>query len=210
MNDMPSFRALEIRDLSVRRGGSIIIDNAALTLKSGSCIILRGPNGAGKSSLLRTIAGLLKPDHGTIKILGAAEEENLNGHIAFLGHSNGVKDALSVAENSYFWADIFEKPKKSADLAMVELGLSEFRNRSASILSTGQKRRLAMVRLCIAKKAIWLLDEPTAGIDAGNITVIEQIIDSHRRNGGAAIIATHDPLPLSEVETYILARNHEK
>ncbi|WP_298921369.1 heme ABC exporter ATP-binding protein CcmA [uncultured Roseobacter sp.] len=177
---------LEVRDLSVERGGIPVLTGLSFDLAAGQALILRGPNGAGKTTLLRTLAGLQPALCGEIS--GTQET------IAYSGHSDGLKAMLTVAENLTFWAEVFGQ--KGIDRAMKAYALEPLAERLAGTLSAGQKRRLGLARLLVTARPIWMLDEPTVSLDTQAVAQFAQAAQAHLMSGGAALIATHIDLGL--------------
>lgn len=187
---------LEARDLSARRGGRIVIAGVTLTIGAGAVFILRGPNGAGKTTLLRTLGGYSPPASGSLQAAPAAT--------VFLGHADGVKAALTARENLSFWRDLYGAPAARVDDAIGALSISVFLTQRAATLSAGQRRRLALCRVLLSGRPLWLLDEPTAGMDAASVGAVLRLLAAHRQSGGAAIVATHEPLALVGATTLTL------
>lgn len=189
MTDHSSFQgSLALRDLSVARGGRIILAGVNISVGPGEAVILRGPNGSGKTTLLRAAAGLLAPASGAVEVTSARDDEAR----VFCSALNAIKAAMSVDENLRFWASLYGAA--SIDEARAAFGLDRFSERAAGHLSTGYQRRLGLARLLIARRPIWLIDEPTATLDRQAAENFETILARHRAAGGAAIIATHEPL----------------
>lgn len=169
----------------------------------GDAVILRGPNGAGKTTLLRAVAGLLRLDAGEIRFetrSGAAYSEVEQARI-YCGPLNAAKSALTVDENLRFWAALYGAPATLISRARAAFGLERFADRRVGALSTGLCRRLGLSRLLLADRPIWLIDEPTASLDAQSVETFCALVQRHRSVGGAAIIATHESLHLPESRT---------
>ena len=186
---------IKAENLCVARGGIAVLEDVSLTLRAGQAIVLRGPNGAGKTTLLRTLAGLQPPRGGFLDL-----EE---GTVVYAGHSDGIKGALTVRENLAFWAAVFAGG--DVDAALGAYGLSPLGDRPAAALSAGQKRRLGLARLIVARRPVWLLDEPTVSLDAEATALFAAALRGHLAGGGAAIVATHIDLGLDEAETLDVA-----
>jgi heme exporter protein A len=180
--------------VSCERGGRFLFRGLSFRLSPGEAITVLGPNGAGKTSLLRIIAGLLPPAEGMIALEGAGGPVAEACH--FLGHLDGVKGALTVAENLDFSRALLGGEGTSAETALARLGLGALSGLPAHVLSAGQRRRLALARLLAALRPIWLLDEPTAALDAAGKEVLADMIGEHRAGGGMVIAATHLDLEL--------------
>ena len=180
------------QDLTCERGGRIVFRNVALSLKAGQLMQLTGPNGSGKSSLLRLIAGLNESTGGTLTLSGGAEDLSVGQQAHYIAHQEAVKTALSVAENLAFWRDFMGGGDVEEALAAFDLArLSSY---PAGLLSAGQKRRLALARLVLVPRVLWLLDEPTVGLDTASLTRLVTVMEGQLARGGMIIAATHVPL----------------
>jgi heme exporter protein A len=178
--------------LSAFRGDRLVLDRLDLAVAAGGALLLLGPNGAGKSTLLRALAGLKRLDAGRLLFDGS---DDLAGQVAYLGHQDGIKPGLTTAENLVFAARI---SGRSAGAALAALGLQTLAALPARMLSAGQKRRLALARLVVSGAPLWLLDEPTLGVDTASVAAFGQLLAQHRAQGGVVVAATHLPLPLPD------------
>lgn len=183
---------LTANGVSCVRGGRKLYDGLSFSLSEGELLLLSGANGAGKTSLLRQLAGLLPLSGGEIGFEGRDLAEETH----FVGHASGIKDTLSVAENLRFWCDLYGSDDAPPDEALARLKLSALAALPARVLSAGQKRRLALSRLLAIRRAIWLLDEPDAALDAEGRETLLAIIAEHRARGGIAVVASHAALAL--------------
>jgi heme exporter protein A len=190
-------------DLAAARGGRSVVAGLSFALGDGELLAVTGPNGAGKSTLLRLVAGLLRPSAGTIA-LDPPPEEGLPAQVHYLGHLDALKPALTVRENLAFWRRIW----RSGDIgaALDEVGLGHLDHLPAGALSAGQRRRVAIARLLIAPRPIWLLDEPTAALDAAAEATLGRLIARHRQGGGLVIAAIHRDLPATPTATLQLGQ----
>ncbi|SNR44238.1 heme ABC exporter ATP-binding protein CcmA [Paracoccus sediminis] len=177
---------LSVQGLAVARGGLRTVEGVSFTLDPGQALILRGPNGIGKTTLLRAIAGLQRPVAGRIDMADDA--------VAYAAHADGVKGALTVAENLSFWARVFGGG--GMDTALSAMDLVPLADRPAAALSAGQKRRLGLARLLVARRPLWVLDEPTVSLDTASVLRFAAMVRGHLAGGGAALIATHIDLGL--------------
>jgi heme exporter protein A len=203
---------LTAEDLSARRGEDLIFKDITFSLGAGESLVLTGANGSGKSTLLRTVAGLLRPETGRVTWQSATAEKGMRAAEAchYLGHRNAMKAELSVAENLSFWKDFLgdfaSGPKSAGPDPMGEglsvgeaaerVGLGGIIHLPFGYLSAGQQRRMAFAKLLVARRPVWILDEPTAALDVGAESVFTSLIKTHLGNGGILLAATHQPLGL--------------
>ena len=181
--------------LSCERGGRTVFSNQNFALGSGEFLQLTGPNGAGKSSLLRLLANLSEPSHGKITLEGGASDLTLGQQAHYIAHSDASKSALTVTENLIFWRDFLGGGDLARALDAVNLGpLSDY---PVALLSAGQKRRLALARLALVPRAIWLLDEPSVGLDEASQKLLIALMGQHLKADGLIVAATHVPLGLA-------------
>lgn len=181
---------LVVGGLACRRGERILFEGLDFTLEAGEALIVRGPNGAGKSSLLRILAGFARAEAGSVALDGAEEPGEM---LHYLGHLDAAKPQLSVAETLAFWQALLGG-RGAAGAALDRVGLSHAADLPAGYLSAGQRRRLALARLVACPRPLWLLDEPTASLDASGDALVGQLIAEHRAEGGILVAATHLPI----------------
>lgn len=177
---------LQAEDVSVARGGRVLLKHVSFAIRPGATLVLKAPNGLGKTTLLRALAGLQPILSGQIHL----DPETA----VYAGHMDGLKPTLSVAENLSFWADIFGADTITDSLRL--FGLEAMQTRLAGNLSAGQKRRLGLSRLWLTKRRVWLLDEPTVSLDQQAMGQFAAMVAAHLQSGGAAVIATHIDLGL--------------
>ena len=170
---------------------------------SGEALAVTGPNGSGKTSLLRLIAGLLMASDGEIVLEGGDAELTLAEQAHYLGHRDALKPALSVMENLLFWRDFLGGTASEAEPALVRVGLDHATHLPAAYLSAGQRRRLSLARLLVVHRPIWLLDEPTAALDAAGQAMFAKLMTDHLARDGMIIAATHGPLGIEARELRI-------
>jgi heme exporter protein A len=182
------------------RGEREVFRGLDFRLEPGGAVLLRGPNGSGKSSLLRLMAGLLRPAAGRILWRGADVAEDREGHggrLHYVGHLDALKPVLSVAENLAFWAGLRAPGAAARDhvlTALARFGLAPLAALPARYLSAGQRRRLALARLAAAPAPLWLLDEPTTGLDSASVARLAAFLAQHRAGGGMVVVSTHGGL----------------
>jgi heme exporter protein A len=197
MTDQQVYSPLQMRasGLSCGRGGLVLTRNLDFSLTNGHCLLLRGPNGTGKTTLLLTLAGIVAPMEGHFGPQGSKDDAPL---LHYCGHRNAIKPRLSVLENLTFWATINGQTGMAPDLALAEVGLGGLDGLDAGYLSAGQSRRLALARLLVSLRPLWLLDEPTAALDDQGHGLVAHLLANHLAMGGMAIAATHDPISLPD------------
>ncbi|WP_207462726.1 heme ABC exporter ATP-binding protein CcmA [Azospirillum sp. SYSU D00513] len=190
---MPVFTGSELTCL---RGDRLVFTGLDFRVAPGEALLLLGPNGSGKSSLLRMMAGLLKPFRGRLAWDGAPVPDDPDGHrakIHYVGHLDAVKPVLTAAENLAFWAGLggAADPRASALAALDRLGVPQIAGVPGRYLSAGQKRRLNLARVLAAPAPLWLLDEPSVALDRAAVALLEGIIAEHRAAGGMVAVSTH-------------------
>lgn len=181
-------------ELCAKRGGRILFAGLSFTAESGRALLVTGPNGAGKTTLLRTLAGFLRPMAGRVLLDGGAADAGIGEQCHYVGHANAVKPSLTVAENAAFWSSFLGGAADRLDAALDAFGLVPLRDIPAGYLSAGQRRRAGLVRLALAERPVWLLDEPTASLDEAAQRVLAGAVNQHLSGGGLVIAATHLPL----------------
>jgi heme exporter protein A len=185
---------LEAAGLAVIRGERLVFSGLGFRVAEGGAMLLVGPNGSGKSTLLRMVAGLVRAEAGRLLWRGAdalADLAEHAGRVAYLGHLDAVKSGLTVAENLLVWGF-----RERVAVALDAVGLAALADLPAKMLSAGQRRRLALARLALRPAPIWLLDEPTLGLDTASVERFGVMLAKHRAAGGVVLAATHLPLPL--------------
>ncbi len=190
-----SWKNLELtaRAICCVRGGSVVFRGLDFRVASGGALVLRGANGCGKTSLLRQIAGLLPLADGSLNWQLKDGHEPLADCVQYVGHLNAVKPYLSVRENLKFWAQLLGG-HVAIDQAADFWGLSGLLDTPASILSQGQRQRVALALLLLNPRPLWLLDEPQAGLDRQNLDRLYSALINHLDAGGMTIIASHAAL----------------
>ncbi|SDB66533.1 heme ABC exporter ATP-binding protein CcmA [Belnapia rosea] len=187
---------LQAENLACARGERVVFAGLSFTLEPGGALLLVGENGAGKSTLLRLLAGLLAPAEGRLLWDGQDALADRAAHAArlrYLSHADALKPALTARENLAFFARLWGG---AVEGALESLGLLPLAELPARVLSSGQKRRLALARLALGPAPLWLLDEPTVGLDAASVGRLGGLLAAHRAAGGMVLAATHLPLPL--------------
>ena len=191
---------VQAQDLSFERSGRIIFSSVNLYLEEKQIILIKGKNGSGKTSLLRCLAGFTPITSGKIlwydnEVLPAFySEEPL---VAWLGHLDAIKGSLTVKDNLLFFAKIWSVKLNILNKCIKKLSFEKFMNFPASWLSAGEKRRLSLLRLSFCPAKVWILDEPSTFLDSDNREILIDIMNTHLKNKGAIVCATHDSLKIS-------------
>ncbi len=192
---------LTAESLSAKRGEDLIFHDISFQIESGNALVVTGPNGSGKSTLLRVLAGLLRPEAGAMRLEAeATSEAPLREACHYLGHHNAMKLELTVLENLVFWKAFLSNFHGGGGTDLSEaidaVGLAGIAHLPFGYLSAGQQRRIAMTKLLVAWRPVWILDEPTAALDADADRMFAGLVRSHLSKGGIVIAATHQPLGL--------------
>lgn len=187
---------LSIESLSIRRGDRTLFSGLSLDIKAGEAVALTGRNGAGKTSLLRAVAGLLRPAAGTVRFGEVEPEEARAKGLHLVGHQDGLKTGRTVWEELLFQARWTGGTQASAAAALETLDIVRLKDLEVRRLSAGQRRRLALARLAAAPRPLWLLDEPMAPLDAEQRRRFGGLMGAHLDRGGLILAAVHDPLPV--------------
>jgi len=186
-------------NLACVRGERLIFSDVSFTLPAGAALVVTGANGSGKTSLLRIVCGLLEAESGEILWNGSSARvlgDDYFSALAYVGHHNGLKDDLSAVENLRIWAGVAGIPieREAALAALRRFGLGGREDFPVRWLSQGQKRRAALARLPVARRPLWVMDEPFAGLDRAATDSVESLLGEHLAGGGMAVLTTHQPL----------------
>ena len=191
---------LSIDSLTIHRAGRRVVAGFTLGLAAGEASLLKGPNGVGKSTLLRALAGFLPVAGGGARLGDvslARDRAGFQERVAYAGHLDAVKPQLTVEENLALWAAL-EGTEDRVGPALERFRLDRLAGRPAAQCSAGQKRRLGLARLLVARRALWLMDEPTVSLDTASAATVAEAVRDHLRDGGMALVATHIALGLED------------
>lgn len=188
---------LAARDIACRRGDRLLFRRFSATLAAGEVLHITGPNGCGKSSLLRIIAGLLRPAAGSVERVGK---------VGLLDERTALTENLALADALKFWARLDESRTSGAAKWMDTLRLSHLTPVPVGYLSTGQRKRVAMCRLLCQGAALWLLDEPLNGLDEEGVAAFTRLVADHLSIGGICVVTSHRSLDLPGLQRCDLTR----
>jgi len=192
---------LDIESLAIQRGDRILFAGLNASLAAGGAVALTGANGAGKTSLLRAVAGLIRPAAGRVRFFGTdgeIEAETARRRDCHLiGHQDGLKTNRLAREELFFQTRWSGGGDGAAVAAAEHLGLGRLLGLEVRMLSAGQRRSLGLARLIAAPRPLWLLDEPLASLDATRRTFFGEAMSRHLKGGGMIVAAVHDALPIA-------------
>ena len=192
-----SLKSVEANSLTAIRGGRRLFRDLSFCVAADKALCIEGANGVGKTSLLRMIAGLLTPTEGTIRLrtdVGEVTDGEEGGKYAgWLGHHDAVKPQMTVRETLSFFARLYLSDG-NVEEAIEVVGLGRLADLPGQYLSAGQKKRVALARLKLCGRPLWLMDEPLASLDAAGKKIAADLVAAHCAAGGIAIVATHEPL----------------
>jgi len=180
--------------LACIRSGRPVFADLGFELNPGEALAVTGPNGSGKSSLLRILAGLLPLSEGQLTLEDIHADARLNEEAHYLGHRDALKPSLTPYETLCFWQAMLGRPLLDPRQALIQVGLGHASDLPSAYLSAGQRRRLALARLLVAQRPVWLLDEPASALDAASETMFNRLVAEHFAGGGMVLVATHTPL----------------
>lgn len=189
---------LEAKSLSCVRDERTLFDGLSFLVAPGDIIQVEGPNGAGKTSLLRILAGLAQPDSGEVLWQGTntrQQRDRYHQDLLFLGHQPGIKSMLTPFENLQFYQAVGQQPNHQAIWqALEQVGLVGYEDLPVAQLSAGQQRRVALARLWLSPRPLWILDEPLTAIDKQGVVELIALFEQHAQQGGMVLLTTHQDL----------------
>jgi heme exporter protein A len=195
---------LVVDGLALERGGRLVLASLGFAMGEGEALVVVGPNGAGKTTLLRALAGLLPIAAGRIAVEGGDPELTRAEQVHFIGHRDGVKEALSATENLVAWQGLLGGKGAAPDAALAAVGLAHAADLPAGALSAGQRRRLALARLLIAPRPLWLRAAPATARYTAAPGRPAELVAAHRAGGGLVVAATHAALAWPACRTLTL------
>ncbi|WGY47514.1 cytochrome c biogenesis heme-transporting ATPase CcmA [Vibrio sp. ABG19] len=190
---------LDVKSLTAIRDDRALFEGLSFTIQSGELVQIEGRNGTGKTTLLRIITGLGDRDEGTIhwnQVNIEADRDSYHQDLLFLGHQTGIKRELTALENLRFYQSVHAGSAVGEDLyqALTQVGLAGREDVPVAHLSAGQQRRVALARLWLSRKKLWILDEPLTAIDKQGVKVLEALFLKHAEQGGIVVLTTHQDM----------------
>jgi heme ABC exporter ATP-binding subunit CcmA len=200
--------AVTLRTAVALLGRFPVLAGVDLDVEEGTVLAVLGPNGVGKTSLLQLLAGLLSLRSGSGTVLGcdlASQRRMLRPQVGLLGHRPGLYPELSATENLAFALRAARRPPSECARALERVGLDGPRASVPSrTLSAGQQRRMGLAWLVARRPALWLLDEPAAGLDAEGRTLCDELVEEAALAGATVALTSHDPEGAAKVADVVV------
>jgi len=194
---------LKVTDLTCRRRDRALFNHINFTLSNGQVLHIHGANGSGKTSLLRILCHLDQPQSGCVHWCSekiSECRETYHSALNYLGHTLGLSQYLTPVENLQLSCELHQRSAAAGILeVLAEFGLAQVVNEWVMNLSAGQQRRVALARLRLIPTTLWILDEPLAALDQCGIRLLENLLESHAKQGGIVIYTSHQALVLNDI-----------
>src|SRR3990167_11522219 len=203
-------KKLSVKNLFCLRQKKLLFSHLSFELTAGQALLVEGPNGSGKSSLLRIAAGLASPSNGDIFWCEKSIHQNRLDyveHLHYVGHTHGLKLGLTVIENLQLAShlNLSDASSFQFDSILSLLQLHPDKNTQAQFLSAGQKRRLALAKLFLLPKTLWILYEPQTALDKNTQTFFLSQLEKHLKQGGLCVVSSHHPDDFKDLATQKLS-----
>lgn len=200
---------IRAQSLTVRRGSEVLFKALDFELRAGQLVWLRGANGSGKTSLLRVLAGLARPDGGSLtwKAEDLRQSADYRSRLVYMGHANALKDDLSALEALRFLTTLHGRScsAERMEAALRRLGVFHRRRLLVRMLSQGQRRRVALARLALEEQpGIWVLDEPFDALDDAGLQLVQDLFRDNVQRGGLVLFTSHIPVRPQGLELHEL------
>lgn len=189
---------LEVTALDFDYPECLLLTGVGFTLQPGSVLHVRGANGTGKTTLLKLLAGMMPPMAGKICYQGRSIWDDISAYqqqICYVGHKSGISQSLTVREQCCF--DLYAPHQHDISELLLRFDLAEVADMPCGVISSGQRRRTALLRLLWTKAKLWLLDEPLVALDDHGVSQLLSVLLQHVSSGGSVVLTSHQPLALS-------------
>jgi ABC-2 type transport system ATP-binding protein len=185
--------------------GHRVLEEISFSIDEPAIYVVLGPNGAGKTTLFRTLAGILNPYAGTVRIGGEpVERRRARDRLHFLSHIDGIPDGLRVADALRFYARVQGATESDVDRVLGLLEITDLRGHYFSQLSAGQRKRVSIARVFLREREIYLLDEPTSNLDPKVASEIRDLVLGLSRHK-VVLYSSHNLYEAREIGRYVLA-----
>ena len=200
---------LQVKSLECRRDDRLLFSGLDFSLEAGRILQIEGVNGSGKTSLLRILCGLRRADAGEVLWQGqplARVREDYYANMVYIGHLPCIKADLTVEENIRALLDTRSQSESRAviESALAQVGLAGYEDVPGKALSSGQRRRILLAFVLLARARLWILDEPLTALDVHGVALMESMILNHRDTGGSVIFTTHHGMALQDMQSVSL------
>jgi len=192
-------KLLYVEDLTVFRGERCLFSSLSFALNEGESLLVQGQNGCGKTSLLRSVAGLLDPEEGSVSWRGKSivdHRQDYHSELVWFAHRVGFKNDLTLLENLSFETGLRCASAQNRDAVLERLGIAALTELPFRVLSAGQQRRVGLARMLLSEARLWLMDEPLTNLDTAGQALVVELILEHLQAGGLCVLASHQPIEL--------------
>jgi heme exporter protein A len=197
--------SLVLENITGMVANRVLFESVNATLSAGQLLRISGDNGAGKSTLLKMIVGLLDLEVGDVIWNQQAidDSDNFESDLSYVGHKDGLKSERTAIENLAFYQQLYQRPNFNLDQLLFDFNLLEQAETLTKHLSFGQRRRLALLRLPLSQRPLWVVDEPFTGVDVSARVLIEQLFVAHLAEGGLIVMTHHGCLNDSAISPFL-------